>query len=78
MRIRSLTRKKQLGILTAAAAEVVNQQLHLHAGHGLTYTNVAPITQIPKLEELNIGHSIIARSLFVGLRQAVQEMKQLL
>ena len=52
--------------------------LRLHAGHGLTYHNVLPIASIPNMLELNIGHSIIARALMVGLKEAVAEMKRLL
>lgn len=52
--------------------------LHVHAGHGLTYKNVAPVAGIPEITELNIGHSIIARSLYVGLQQAVAEMRSLM
>ena len=52
--------------------------LRVNAGHGLTYKNVEPICELPYLEELNIGHSIISRSVFVGLSQAVTEMKQIL
>lgn len=51
--------------------------LHVHAGHGLTYTNVVPVAAIAGMEELNIGHSIVSRAIFVGLQQAVREMKQL-
>lgn len=52
--------------------------LEVHAGHGLNYQNVSNIVKIPKLVELNIGHSIISRALFVGLNQAIREMKTLL
>ena len=52
--------------------------LRLHAGHGLTYHNVVPIATIPNMLELNIGHSIIARALMVGMKEAVVQMKQLL
>jgi pyridoxine 5-phosphate synthase len=52
--------------------------LHVNAGHGLTLENVAPIAAIPEIEELNIGHSIVARSVFVGLPEAVAEMKRAL
>ena len=69
--------RQQLEILLAASSEAVKQGLHLHAGHGLTYTNVIPVAQIPQMEELNIGHCIIARSVFVGLQTAVHEMKRL-
>jgi pyridoxine 5-phosphate synthase len=49
--------------------------MELHAGHGLNYQNVGPVARIPKMEELNIGHSIVSRAVFVGLKQAVIEMK---
>ncbi|NOZ63701.1 MAG: pyridoxine 5'-phosphate synthase [Caldiserica bacterium] len=52
--------------------------LKVHAGHGLNYWNVQPIAQLPHLEELNIGHSIIARAVFVGLERAVKEMLALM
>jgi pyridoxine 5-phosphate synthase len=52
--------------------------LTVHAGHGLTYRNVEPIAAIGGFSEFNIGHSIIARSVFVGVRAAVREMKALL
>lgn len=52
--------------------------LHMNAGHGLHYTNVQPVVAIPELVELNIGHAIVARALFVGLDQAVREMRALM
>ena len=70
-------RTQQLDLLRSASRLVVEHGLHLHAGHGLTYSNVVPIAQIPEMEELNIGHSIVARSIFVGFQQAVREMKVL-
>jgi pyridoxine 5-phosphate synthase len=51
--------------------------IRLHAGHGLTYHNVLPIASVPNMLELNIGHSIIARALMVGMKEAVGEMKRL-
>ena len=51
--------------------------LKVNAGHGLNYENVKRMHEIPDLVELNIGHSIIARAVFVGLPQAVREMKDL-
>jgi pyridoxine 5-phosphate synthase len=57
---------------------VVELGMKLHAGHGLNYLNVQSIAQIPEMRELNIGHSIVARAVFVGLREAVSEMKQLI
>jgi pyridoxine 5-phosphate synthase len=50
----------------------------VNAGHGLNYRNVARLTHIPEIVEYNIGHSIIARAVLVGLDQAVKEMKALL
>ena len=52
--------------------------LAVHAGHGLTYGNVSPVAAIADCEELNIGHSIVSRSVFVGMERAVAEMKQLI
>ncbi|MBI5865780.1 MAG: pyridoxine 5'-phosphate synthase [Planctomycetes bacterium] len=52
--------------------------LTVHAGHGLTYRNVHAVAAIPGWCEFNIGHSIVARSVFVGMRDAVREMKRLL
>ena len=51
--------------------------LRVNSGHGLTYQNVEPVAAIEGMEELNIGHSIVARALAVGLQQAVREMKAL-
>lgn len=50
----------------------------INAGHGLDYTNVIPIAQIPEIAELNIGHSIISRAVLVGMDSAVREMKSLI
>ena len=52
--------------------------LHVNAGHGLHYHNVKEIAVIPQVRELNIGHAIIARSIFTGLDAAVKEMKVLM
>jgi len=52
--------------------------LIVHGGHGLTYENVAPVAAMKGFSEFNIGHSIICRAIFVGLRQAVAEMKRLI
>lgn len=49
--------------------------LVVNAGHGLNLDNVTPIAAIPQIHELNIGHSLIADAVFVGLAQAVQQMK---
>ncbi|MGB2987456.1 MAG: pyridoxine 5'-phosphate synthase [Phycisphaerae bacterium] len=52
--------------------------LDVHGGHGLTYRNIAPIASLPGFSEFNIGHSIVSRAIFVGMRKAVREMKRLL
>jgi pyridoxine 5-phosphate synthase len=52
--------------------------LDVHAGHGLTYENVQPVAALADIEELNIGHSVVSRAVFVGLERAVREMKELL
>lgn len=57
-----------------AVAEASQRNLRIAAGHGLNYVNVRRIAEIKEIEELNIGHSIIARAVFVGLDQAVREM----
>lgn len=67
----------QLVTLQEAGALVRQAGMALHAGHGLTYRNVRPVATIEGMHELNIGHSIIARAIMVGLEQAVREMKQL-
>lgn len=63
--------------LSAASEMALDLGLIVNAGHGLHYHNVEAIAAIPGLHELNIGHSIIARALFVGLKEAVAEMKRL-
>jgi pyridoxine 5-phosphate synthase len=50
----------------------------VHAGHGLNLRNVRPVAEIPEVEALYIGHSIVARAILVGMERAVREMKQLL
>lgn len=69
--------KKELEKLIGGGRLIVAAGMRLHAGHGLNYRNVLPVAGIDGMYELNIGHSIIARSIFVGLREAVREMKQL-
>ncbi len=69
--------QRELQSLLTACQRTRELGIHLHAGHGLTYRNVLPVAKIDGLEELNIGHTIIARALFVGLRSAVEEMKSL-
>jgi pyridoxine 5-phosphate synthase len=68
-------RDRQLAALANAASFTLQHGLHLHMGHGLTYSNVQPIARIAGLEELNIGHSIVSRAILVGMERAVREMK---
>jgi len=68
----------ELRRLEEACALARHMGLRVNAGHGLTYHNVEPIAAIPGMEELNIGHSIVARALAVGLSQAVREMRTLI
>ena len=60
--------------LQVAAEAIAGTNLRFHAGHGLTARNLAPITALPGLREVNIGHDIIARSVFIGLDAAVKEI----
>jgi len=60
--------------IVRAAEHGDSMGLQVNAGHGLHYQNVAPIVRIPQLVELNIGHSIVAQALFVGLHKAVADM----
>ncbi|MFH1429807.1 MAG: pyridoxine 5'-phosphate synthase [Candidatus Margulisiibacteriota bacterium] len=66
--------QQQLEILRDAAAYAQSIGLKVNAGHGLTYENVGPVAAIPGMQELNIGHNIIAQSVFAGLEQAVKQM----
>lgn len=68
----------ELDRIADAAAFGQQAGLQVNAGHGLHYENVTPVVAIPQLVELNIGHAIVARALFVGLDTAVREMRQLL
>jgi pyridoxine 5-phosphate synthase len=65
-----------LNELRRAASHAAAMGLAVHAGHGLTYANVAPVAAIPEIEELNIGHSVVSRSVMAGIRLAVVEMRQ--
>jgi len=71
-------REARLGELANGVKQALAAGLVCHAGHGLNYVNVRPVAEIPGLAELNIGHSIISRAVFVGLPQAIREMKQLI
>ena len=71
-------RAEELNRLIDGANHAHNEGLIVNAGHGINYINVAQICQIPWLHELNIGHSIISRALFMGIEEAVREMKVLI
>lgn len=62
--------------LQRSAKEGASLGLAVHAGHGLTVHNVAPVAAIRPIEELNIGHSVVSRALFVGLAEAVAELRR--
>ena len=71
--------QKQLDLLKKSTDDALSKGLEVAAGHGLNYENAEElIRQIPQIDELNIGHSIISRALFVGLEGAVREMKEIL
>lgn len=71
-------REAELVRIAAAGKRIREQDMAFHAGHGLTYRNVKPIAQLEGICELNIGHSIISRAVFVGLTEATRAMKALI
>jgi len=70
--------KRELKRLKEAARLAHSLGLGVNLGHGLNYENVMPIARIPHVQELNIGHAIISRAVFMGLREAVREMCRLI
>jgi len=66
--------QRELGRIRGAVGHGALRGLRVNAGHGLTLGNVTPIAAMPEIEELNIGHSIVARSVFVGMEEATREM----
>ncbi len=68
-------RQQELTVLRAGCEQALQLGLRVNAGHGLTYWNVYPVANLPGMEELNIGHTIISRAVLVGLERAVREMK---
>lgn len=66
----------ELGRLVAAAALAADEGLSVAAGHGLSYRDVGPVAAIRQVEELNIGHGIVARAVLVGMERAVREMRE--
>lgn len=75
---RGTERAEQLGRLRRGAALAASLGVGVHAGHGLTYENVAPVARIAEVEELNIGHSVVSRAVLVGMERAVGEMGTIL
>jgi pyridoxine 5-phosphate synthase len=73
-----VTKQKEFKRVKAAAEHALSLGLIVNAGHGLHYHNVNLIAAIPGIEELNIGHAIVAHALFVGWDNAIREMKLLL
>jgi pyridoxine 5-phosphate synthase len=72
---RGQEKENQLKRLETAANYAHEMGLRVNAGHGLDYDNVLPVAQLPWVEELNIGYSIICRAVYIGLDQAVREMQ---
>ena len=69
-------RDAELAGLREGAALAASLGLEVHAGHGLTFDTVGPIAAIPQIKELNIGHFLIAESVFIGLGEAIREMRR--
>jgi pyridoxine 5-phosphate synthase len=67
----------ELGRLAAAGEAIRARRMRFNAGHALNYVNVEPVAQLPGVRELHIGHAIVSRAVFVGMREAVREMKTL-
>ncbi|NJM56364.1 MAG: pyridoxine 5'-phosphate synthase [Synechococcales cyanobacterium RU_4_20] len=74
----NLAAHKELAQLKRGCEEAIALNLRVNAGHGLTYWNTRSVAQLPGMEELNIGHSIISRAVLVGLERAVREMKDVM
>lgn len=70
--------RASLGEVAAAGRAIVEAGMRFNAGHALNYFNVQPVAALPDIRELHIGHAIVSRAVFIGLREAVREMKGLL
>jgi len=68
----------QLRLIQKAGEAIRSQGMRFNAGHALNYFNVQPVAALPGVRELHIGHAIVSRALFVGMREAVREMKSLM
>ena len=71
-------RTEEISRLTDAANLAHKHGIQVNAGHGINYTNLAELLIVPHLHELNIGHTIVSRAVFVGMEQAVREMRTLI
>ena len=71
-------RNRELALVAEAARFARSVGLRVNAGHGLDYVNVRAVAALPEVEELNIGHAIVARAVYSGLPEAVREMKRLI
>jgi len=71
-------KEKELGRIAEAAALAARSGIEPHAGHGLTFDNVAPVAAIPHLAELNIGHFLVGEAIFTGLAASVRRMRDLI
>ncbi|MEN3110080.1 pyridoxine 5'-phosphate synthase [Uliginosibacterium paludis] len=69
---------EELDKIAAAGRAIVGLGMRFNAGHALNYFNVQPVAALPDVRELHIGHAIVSRAVFVGLREAVAEMKRLM
>jgi pyridoxine 5-phosphate synthase len=70
--------RAELEKIRKAGEAIRGHKMRFNAGHALNYVNVEPVARLPGLRELHIGHAIVSRALFVGMRDAVREMKQLI
>ena len=73
---RMVEARAELAALVQGAALAHSLGLEVHAGHGLTYDNVAPIAAIPQVRELNIGHFLIGEAIYIGLGPAIEQMRR--
>ena len=76
--LRSAGVQRELRKIADAGDRIVSLGMQFNAGHGLNYRNVQPIAALPHVRELHIGHGIVSRAIFVGMREAVREMKRLM
>jgi pyridoxine 5-phosphate synthase len=70
--------RTELDRIAAAGTRIRGHKMRFNAGHALNYYNVQPVAAMPGIRELHIGHAIVSRAVFVGLREAVREMKRLM